>query len=94
MGKSALVTCSSSMPRVDGPAVGRRRVVERRNEWKDKQHPPTATDRLCCLLLSPAVQQNITRSPEEAEEILRSHMTALGSNPTPEKFAELASVHS
>lgn len=41
-----------------------------------------------------ASKANITRSPAEAEEILRGHLTALGANPTPEKFAELAKVHS
>ncbi|CAO1630006.1 unnamed protein product [Parajaminaea phylloscopi] len=39
-------------------------------------------------------ENNITRSPQEAEEIIRGHLSTLGSNPTPEKFAELASVHS
>ncbi|CAO1617623.1 unnamed protein product [Sympodiomycopsis kandeliae] len=39
-------------------------------------------------------EANITRSPQEAEEIIRGHLNTLGANPTPEKFAELASVHS
>ncbi|CEH14979.1 rotamase-domain-containing protein [Ceraceosorus bombacis] len=39
-------------------------------------------------------ESNIIRSPAEAEEILKGHLTSLGANPTPEKFAELAKVHS
>ncbi|PWN27620.1 rotamase-domain-containing protein [Jaminaea rosea] len=39
-------------------------------------------------------ETNITRSPQEAESILREHMNALGSNPTTEQFGQLASIHS
>ncbi|CAO1625366.1 unnamed protein product [Jaminaea pallidilutea] len=39
-------------------------------------------------------EANITRSPQEAEQIIRGHLTTLGANPTPEQFAKLASVHS
>lgn len=47
-----------------------------------------------CLLTARPRQSNITRTPEEAEAILRDHAAALGPKPTPEQFASLAKVHS
>lgn len=55
---------------------------------------------MCCLSLANVTliivptQSNITRSPQEAEQIIRKHIEALGDKPSPQKFAELASVHS
>lgn len=39
-------------------------------------------------------QSNITRSVDEAEQILRGHASQLGANPTPEQFAALAKDNS
>ncbi|KDN36975.1 putative prolyl isomerase Ess1 [Tilletiaria anomala UBC 951] len=39
-------------------------------------------------------QANITRSPEEAEQIIRDHLKTLGPNPSAEAFAKLAADHS
>ncbi len=38
-------------------------------------------------------QAEITRSPQEAEEIIRGHLKTLGSTPSPEAFAKLAADH-
>lgn len=46
------------------------------------------------LLTMMGLQSNITRSPQEAEQIIRKHIEALGDKPSPQNFAELASVHS
>ena len=47
-----------------------------------------------CLLTARPRQSNITRTPEEAEAILRDHAAALGPKPSAEQFASLAKVHS
>ncbi|KAK0554583.1 peptidyl-prolyl cis-trans isomerase Pin1 [Tilletia horrida] len=39
-------------------------------------------------------ETNITRSPEEAIEIIKGHLETLGPNPSEDDFAKLASVHS
>lgn len=39
-------------------------------------------------------EANITRTKEEAADILKQHQAALGPNPTPEQFSQLASQHS
>ena len=45
------------------------------------------------LSCASAAQPKITRSRDEAVEIIRKHIDTLGPNPTAESFSQLASVH-